>query len=163
MKTTDILSQIEQLVEPILDDLGMELVLPEYRQEGRAWVVRLFIDKPGGVTLDDCVAVSREVEAILEVEDVIRRAYRLEVSSPGLDRPLLKPRDFERFNGEHVKVKMRERIDPDQRGHLRKTFSGRLAGFDGERITILQLDKKGGEVILPLTDIEQANLDPQFD
>lgn len=162
MKANDVLSRVEQLVTPILDDLGMELVHPEYRQEGRDWVLRLFVDKPGGVTLDDCVAVSREVDAILEVEEVIHRAYRLEVSSPGLDRPLLKPGDYERFAGEWVKIKVRERIDPDQRGHLRKTFSGVLLGIEGDVVTIEQQDKRGGKVELKFAEIEQANLDPQF-
>jgi len=147
---------------PILDDLGMELVHQEYRQEGREWALRLFIDKPGGITLDDCVTVSREVDAILEVEDVVHRSYRLEVSSPGLDRPLLKSRDYARFAGEWVKIKTRDSIDPDQRGHQRKTFSGILCGIEGDVVTIEQQDKRGGKVELRLGEIDQANLDPQF-
>jgi len=156
------LDKIRLIVEPILVDLGMELVDLEYQHEGRDWVVRIFMDKVGGVTLDDCVDVSREVGAVLEVEDVIRVAYRLEVSSPGLDRPLVKTADYERFAGALVKVKTFEKMDPDGRGHERKTFVGRLVGIADGRVTLLQLDKKGGEVVFSLEEIAKANLEPEF-
>jgi len=157
------LERVEEVVLPILQDVAMELVDLEYKREGRDWVLRLFIDKEGGVTLDDCVEVSREVGAILEVEDFIEHAYRLEVSSPGLDRPLKKADDFRRFVGERVKIKTFARLDPDGRGHERKTFAGTLTRFEDGRVTILQLDKKGGEITVALEDIAKANLDPEFD
>lgn len=158
----DIQQTLEQLVQPILDDFGLELVELEYKPEGRGMALRIFIDKPGGVGLDDCVAVSREVEAVLEVEDPIRGAYRLEVSSPGLDRPLKKPADYERFAGQAVKIKTRELLDPDQRGHARKTFSGRLLGCSDGQVRVEQVDKRGGVVAIDLHDIARANLDIEF-
>ena len=112
MKRDETQKEIEELVAPILDDFGYELVDLQLRQEGRQVALYIFIDKPGGITLDDCVEVSREVGAILEIEDPIKSAYRLEVSSPGLDRPLKKPADFERFTGRKAKLKSREMIDP---------------------------------------------------
>jgi len=156
------LETIRGLVSPILQAMSFELVELEYKPEGRNWVVRLFIDKPGGITLDDCVDVSREVGALLEVEDVIESSYRLEVSSPGLDRPLKKAQDYERFCGERVKIKTHEKLDPDNRGYERKTFVGKLLGHEDGRVRILQVDKKGGEITLSLEDIANANLEPEF-
>lgn len=163
MSQSTTLEKVESVVLPVLQDMALELVDIEYKREGRDWVLRLFIDKEGGVTLDDCVAVSREVGAILEIEDFIQTAYRLEVSSPGLDRPLKKPSDFQRFVGERVKIKTFAMLDPDDRGHQRKTFGGTLLRFEDGRVTLRQLDKKGGEVTLALEDIAKANLDPEFD
>jgi ribosome maturation factor RimP len=156
------LEKIERIVLPILADLGMELVELEYQKEGREWVVRIFLDKVGGVNLDDCAIASREVGTVLEVEDVVSEAYRLEVSSPGLDRPLKKAADFQRFVGELAKIKTFEKMDPDGRGQERKTFVGRLLGFEEGRVRIQQLDKKGGEVSFALEEIAKANLEPEF-
>lgn len=157
-----LVDELLDLVKPILEDAGFELVDLEFKQEGPEWFLRIFIDKEGGISLDDCAEISREVSAILEVEDIIDRAYRLEVSSPGLDRPLKKPEDFERFAGERVKVKALDLIDPDERGHKRKTFTGTLLGLHDGRIRIRQTDKKGGEVEIALTEVVTANLDPEF-
>ena len=140
----------------------MELVDLEYKHEGRDWFLRIFIDKEGGVTLDDCADVSREVGAVLEVEELIRTAYRLEVSSPGIDRPLKKVKDFERFSGSLVKVKTYESLDPDQRGHARKTFVGTLLGIENGMVRIEQTDKKGGVVEFPLEGIAKANIEYEF-
>ena len=154
--------QLVELIMPILDDLEFELVDLEYKREGADLFLRLFIDKPGGINLDHCATVSREVGALLEVEDIISDAYRLEVSSPGMDRPLKRPADFERFAGERVKVKTNDPVDPDGRGHNRKTFTGELLGLKDGRVCIRQLDKKGGEIEIPLTDLLHARLDPEF-
>ena len=154
--------QIEALLMPILDDLAFELVDLQFKQEGSQWALRIYIDKPGGVNLDNCATVSREVGAILEVEDTIRTSYRLEVSSPGLDRPLKKPADFERFAGQKVKVKTLDLLDPDQRGHARKTFVGTLLALEGDQIRLEQSDKTGGLAIIPLADIDKANLEENF-
>lgn len=156
------LTQIETLVLPILDDLGYELVDLQLQQDGKQLALRLFIDKPAGITLDDCVAVSREVSAILEVEDPIRSAYRLEVSSPGLDRPLKKPADFERFVGKKVKLKSNKLLDPDQRGTTRKTFVGHLLGLEDGSVRLEQSDKKGGVISILLSDLDKANLEEEF-
>jgi len=154
--------KIAALILPVLEDLQMELVDLEYQREGRDWFVRIFIDRPGGVTLDDCVEVSREVDDLIEVEELIDHAYRLEVSSPGLDRPLKKAADYQRFVGQTVKIKTFEQLDPDHRGHLRKTFSGVLLGLEADVVSIDQQDRKGGRIELKLSQIAKANLDPRF-
>jgi ribosome maturation factor RimP len=154
--------KVQDLVEPVLESLGYELVDLEYRREGRDMVLRFYIDREGGVTLDDCVEVSREIGALLEIEDVIPGAYRLEVSSPGLDRPLKKKEDFDRFAGSLAKIKMLNRIDPDGRGHERKTFVGRLQGIRNDSVVLDLADKKGGTVLLPLAEIDRANLEIEF-
>jgi len=160
--STELLKTIQDLVDPILNDFGLECVDLEFKREGHDQVLRILIDKPDGVSLDDCINVSREVSAILEVEDPISKAYRLEVSSPGLDRPLKRAEDFERFSGQSVKVKTFTMIDPDGRGHKRKTFRGELLGLTDDGICILQTDKKGGKVVLPFSEIAKANLEPEF-
>lgn len=158
----ELVNRVRNQLEPVFDDLGFEFVDLEYKREPQGQILRIFIDKPGGVTLDDCVSVSREVGSLLEVEDPIPGTYRLEVSSPGLDRPLKKPADFERFAGQKVKVKTRVKMDPDQRGHERKTFQGTLLGLDRGGVRIMQTDKRGGEIVVALEDISKANLEPEF-
>lgn len=154
----DLEIQIESLIVPILEDYGFELVDLRYKKEGKGMALCVFIDKPGGISLDDCVLVSREVGAILEIEDPIQSSYRLEVSSPGLDRPLKKKADFERFAGNKVKIKTRHMCDPDQRGKPRKTFTGHLLGINNDVVHIELDDKVGGMAPFSLDDIEQANL-----
>jgi ribosome maturation factor RimP len=151
------------VAKPVLDDLGFELVDVEFKREGQGWVLRFFIDKPGGVTLDDCALFSREVSMLLDVEDFIHRAYHLEVSSPGIDRPLKTREDYQRFCGERIKVKTFEKMDPDGRGNARKTFTGDLIGLEDDRILIQQTDKKGGVVSIALEAVAKAHLDPEFD
>ncbi|OHB32335.1 MAG: ribosome maturation factor [Desulfuromonadaceae bacterium GWC2_58_13] len=162
MSQQTLIEQLSAVIVPILESMSMELVDLEYKHEGRDWFLRIFIDKEGGVTLDDCADVSREVGAVLEVEDLIRTAYRLEVSSPGIDRPLKKVKDFERFSGSLVKVKTYESLDPDQRGHARKTFVGTLLGIENGMVRIEQTDKKGGVVEFPLEGIAKANIEYEF-
>lgn len=162
MSQESTLDKVQRLIAPVLQDMAVELVDLEFKREGRDWFLRLFIDKEGGVTLDDCADVSREIDALLEVEEVVDTAYRLEVSSPGLDRPLKKPADFERFRGRLVKVKTFEKLDPDDRGHSRKTFEGELLGIEAGLVRIRQLDKKGGVVEIPLEGIAKANLEFDF-
>jgi ribosome maturation factor RimP len=142
--------------------MSMELVDLEYKHEGRDWFLRVFIDKEGGLTLDNCAEASREIGAVLEVEDLVRTAYRLEVSSPGIDRPLKKDKDFERFVGRLVKLKTHESLDPDQRGNARKTFVGTLLGITNGVVRVEQTDKKGGVVEFPLEEIAKANLEYEF-
>lgn len=157
-----LVEQIEELVTPILDDLQFELVDLVYQRESRGWVLRFFLDKEGGITLDDCAEASREISALLDVEDIIDTAYSLEVSSPGLDRPLKKKADFERFAGELVKVKTALAIDPDQRGRKRKTFVGTLDGVSDDRVLITVKEKLAVQVAIPLDQIEAANLEYEF-
>lgn len=154
--------KLAELILPVLEDRQFELVDLDYQRDGRDWFVRIFIDKPGGITLDDCAEISREVDDLIEVEELIDHAFRLEVSSPGLDRPLKKPADYQRFVGQAVKIKTYEQLDPDDRGHLRKTFAGVLLGIDDDTVSIEQQDRKGGVVMLHLAQVAKANLDPQF-
>ena len=157
-----LVEQIEELVTPILDDLQFELVDLVYQRESRGWVLRFFLDKEGGITLDDCAEASREISALLDVEDIIDTAYSLEVSSPGLDRPVKKKADFDRFAGELIKVKTAVAIDPDQRGRKRKTFVGTLDGLSDDRVLITVKEKTAVQVAIPLDQIETANLEYEF-
>ena len=115
------------LLEPIVAREGFELVEVEWGREGPAWVLRLFVDRPGGVNIDHCQELSRLVETVLDVEDFIEPAYNLEVSSPGLDRPLRKPADFERFAGQRVVVKTYGPLPTA--GGPRRNWTGTLRGF----------------------------------
>ncbi len=162
MPTQQLKKQVEILAAPILDELGLELVDVEYTQQGRNMLLCLYIDKQGGVTLDDCADFSREFSTVLDVENVVSGAYRLEVSSPGLDRPLKKEADFIRFTGEMIKLRTKALCDPDARGYTRKTFIGILLGLDGESVELEQVDSAGGKVLISLQEIDKANLEPQF-
>jgi ribosome maturation factor RimP len=162
MGQNSIKERVRALVLPLLEQKGRELVDLEFKHEGRDWVLRLFIDQPGGITLDDCVEVSREVSVILEVEDPIESGYRLEVSSPGIERPLTKLADFERFAGCLAKVKSRVLIDPEGRGRGRKTFVGTLRGLRDDRVVMELADKTGTRLEIPFADIEKANLEIDF-
>lgn len=140
---------IQGFAEPLLADMGMELVEIQFRREGHGWVLRLFIDKEGGITIDDCAAVSREISAYLEVEDLIDHAYHLEVSSPGLERPLRKREDFIRFAERLVRIKLREPINGQ------RVLIGTLLGFEGEMV-LLEMDNE--TVRIDMENIAKARL-----
>jgi len=144
------------VAEQMLSSLGMELVDLEYTRQGRAMVLRLFIDKEGGITLDDCAVVSRELSEVLDVEDIIPDHYTLEVSSPGLDRPLKKVADYEKYKGRLVKIRTFEPL-PDDAGNKRKTFLGELKGLENG-IVLLKL-KEGQDAAIPFEKVAKANLD----
>lgn len=124
----------ETLLEPIITRLGFELVDVEYVKEGGQWYLRAYIDKPGGITVDDCEAVSREFSDILDEKDYIEDSYIFEVSSPGLGRPLKKEKDFKRSLGEEVEVRTYRAIDHQ------KEFIGILDGYDKDTVTIAYED-----------------------
>jgi ribosome maturation factor RimP len=149
MGTEKVLAAIEQYAEPLLRDLGIELVEVQFRREGHGWVLRLFIDREQGVTLDDCAAVSRAISTWLDVEDLIEHAYQLEVSSPGLERPLKRIEDFQRFVGRQAKVKLNEPRDGQN------VFIGTLEQVAGEEV-ILLVD--GRQVAIPFAEIARARL-----
>ena len=153
-----IVEEAARIVAPVLEEQAMELVDVELRTEGRDLVLTIFLDKEGGITLDDCVAVSQEVGTLFDVENLIDRAYRLEVSSPGLERPLKRAKDFDRFAGQPVKIKTRLLCDPDNSGHPRKTFRGVLLGMDGEMVRV-RLREKDVEASFALAEIDKANLE----
>lgn len=148
--------RVAKIAEGLLVSLGMELVELEYKREGRTMVLRIYVDKPGGVNLDDCADVSRELSAILDVDEVISDRYLLEVSSPGLNRPLTKEADYLRYIGRLVKIKTRL-LAPDDKGNMRKTFFGELLGFDDD--TVRMKLKEGQTASLPLSGIAKAHLE----
>jgi len=145
---------LRQLLEPGVNALGFELVDVELAGSGHGSILRVYIDSPRGITVDDCAAVSRQLSAVLDVEDPIRESYMLEVSSPGLDRPLAMPSHFRRFVGEWVKVKTAADIGG------RRNFKGRLLEADDERIAV-EID--GQRMELTYNAIERARLVPTFD
>ena len=122
--------QTEELLEPIVAEQGFELVDVEYVKEAGNWYLRAYIDKPGGITVDDCEVVSRRFSDILDEKDFIDEAYILEVSSPGLGRPLKKEKDFARSLGEEVEVRTYRAID------RQKEFIGILKDYDKDTVTI---------------------------
>jgi ribosome maturation factor RimP len=156
MQKPDVASKVTEVVLPLALSLGLELVDVEYLQENRRMVLRIYIDKEGGLTLDDCAVVSRELGEILDVEDFIRGKYTLEVSSPGINRQLKCARDYERFMGRLVKIRTFEPF-PDDKGNRRKTFLGVLAGFANDMVE-LKLNE-GQNASIPLDKIAKANLE----
>jgi ribosome maturation factor RimP len=149
-------ARARELAGPLVAGEGMELLDVEYLREREGWVLRLFIDKEGGVGLEDCERASRAVETTLEVENVVPQEYRLEVSSPGLNRPLTRPEHFQRAAGQRVKVKTFAPVgDPP-----RKSFTGRLKAVESEAV---QVEVEGaGEFRIPFKDIAKANLEFEF-
>jgi ribosome maturation factor RimP len=156
------LDKIREVIERVAASHGLEVVEVEFRGGGKARMLRIFIDKPGGVTHHDCELVSREVGTILDVEDLVPgSSYTLEVSSPGLDRKLLKPADYQRFTGRLVKLTTREPIEGNRH------FEGRLESFDGGRLTLhLQRGRKSkqaeGKIEIDFANVEKANLVPEI-
>ncbi len=147
------LTQMWDLLEPVVAGMGYELVEIEYNPSSRHGVLRLYIDHEDGIKLDDCTDVSHQVSALLDVEDLVSGHYNLEVSSPGMDRPLRSIKDYERFSGEIVKIKTGMAIDG------RRNFKGRLCGVEGDEINI---ECDGQQFYLPLASIEKARLVPEF-
>ncbi len=125
----------EQLLTPIVEEYGFELVDVEYVKEGSTWYLRSYIDKPGGISIDDCEKVSRRLSDLLDQEDFIEDAYIMEVSSPGLGRPLKKEKDFRRSLGEEVEIRTYRMIDKQ------KEFTGILKDYDENTVTITLADK----------------------
>jgi ribosome maturation factor RimP len=160
------LDQIHAIVERVAASSGLEVVEIELRGGGKSRMLRIFIDKPGGVTHEDCASVSREVSTIFDVEDALPGgAYTLEVSSPGLDRKLFRAADFERFQGSRVKLTTREPVNGNRH------FEGRLEHFADGRLTldITEARKKfrpkegtAEKLEIELANVEKANLVPEI-
>jgi ribosome maturation factor RimP len=142
---------VRSLAQPILADHGLELVDVEFRRESHGWILRLYVDRPGGVTLDDCQRVSEELGDHLDVEDLIDHPYHLEVSSPGLDRPLTRETDFVAFAGKTARISTREAIQGQ------RNFRGRLAGLV-EGVVLLDLPD-GRRMSIPRGLIAKARLE----
>ncbi len=142
-------ARVWSLAEPLCASEGLELVQVEFRREAGGRVLRLYIDKDGGIKLDDCVSVSREMGDILDVALDNVGPYRLEVSSPGPNRPLVKKHDFERFKGQRAKIKTKRPVNGQ------KTFSGVLLGISGEQVN---LQSEQQIVAIAYGDISKAQL-----
>jgi ribosome maturation factor RimP len=153
MVPKEIVERVRAISDPILMNEGMELVEVDYRREARGWVLRLTIDKKGGVTLDDCSRVSQQVGRELDVEDFISAPYALEVSSPGLTRPLRSEKDFIKHCNRLVKLRT---VDPI---NSRQQFKGKLLGVSNNQI---ELEMEEGIVQIPLAKIAKANLEIEF-
>ena len=148
------LTQLWDLLEPVIAGLGYELVEIEYQPSLKHGILRIYIDQERGIGLEDCKQVSEQVSALLDVEDPITGHYDLEVSSPGLDRPLRKIEDYQRFTGEIARIRLGMPIGGQ------RNFKGRLAGVEDDAV---RLDYENGQVTLPLASIEKARLVPDFD
>jgi ribosome maturation factor RimP len=154
MVSREIVDRVHEIANPILLDEGMELVDIEYRRESKGWVLRLYLDKEGGVTLDDCSRISQEVGRSLDVEDFIQTPYILEVSSPGLTRSLKTEKDFMKYRDHLIKLKT---IDPIEN---RRRFNGRLLGMFGNQIEIASDE---GVFRIPFSNVAKANLEIDWD
>ncbi|NPV28249.1 MAG: ribosome maturation factor RimP [Firmicutes bacterium] len=149
MKKTEFYETIAKLLEPFLTDSALELIDVEYRKEGKNWFLRIFIDKPGGVQLADCENISNFLSSRLDELDLIPHHYILEVSSPGIERPLRKPEDFLRYRGSRISLKTHNRVQG------KKNFQGVLVDYLDNQV-ILQTDE--GDFMIPYEAISQAKL-----
>jgi ribosome maturation factor RimP len=146
--------EISQLLHPAIADLGLELVGIEFSPNSGGSLLRVYIDEPErGVTIDDCERASREISALLDVNDPVAGRYTLEVSSPGLERPLFTPAQFERYAGEQVKINVNLPLDG------RRRFQGRIAAVDADRVTI---EQDGKPVEIAHANIAKARLVPDY-
>ncbi len=145
----DIAARAERLIADAVGSLGCELVHVEYQPRRDSSVLRIYIDRPGGVSVDDCQRVSRHVGVVLDVEDLIPHRYTLEVSSPGIERPLFKQEDYKRFAGKEIRLSTVEKIDG------RKNFVGCLRGIDEG---VVEFESEGKTMRVPLRSIRKANL-----
>lgn len=141
-------AEVEKIVEELLENTALELVAVDYVKE-RDWYLRVFIDKEGGVDLDDCQDLSRKLEELLDAQDIIKTSYILEVSSPGLDRELKKPRDFQREMGKDIDVSLFAPLDG------KKVVTGPLNAYDGETINV-------GDMAIPMDKVAKVNLHIDF-
>lgn len=145
---------IEELVSPIVDDKGFEIVDIEYVKEAGEYYLRIFLDKEGGISLNDCESVSRELSEILDVKDPIKDNYFLEVSSPGLDRPLKKDKDFLRYKGRDIEIKLYKPLNGS------KQFEGQLVGLNEDKNIVVVIDNN--EVEFNKKDVALVRLAIKF-
>lgn len=145
--------RLTELLTPVVESLDCELWGIEYLPQGRGSLLRIYIDRADGIGVEDCEKVSRQAGSVLDVEDPIRSEYTLEVSSPGMDRPLFKLAHYEESIGERVSLRLRVAFDG------RRKFAGVLKGVENEEV-ILEIDNE--EYILPYELIDKANIVPQF-
>jgi len=150
----DLQEQIQRLLDPILHSLGLTLWDMEFRKQGPQWLLRIYIDRePGGVTLGDCEAVSRDLGTVLDIEEIVPHAYTLEVSSPGLDRSLTRPEHYRKCQGSLVKIKTYQPITGG------KIFKGKLAGLEEEDTVVVLEQDNGATLRIPLDNVSKASLE----
>ena len=145
--------EVLELADPIAKSRGLELVDVEYNKEGEDWILRVFIDKEGGISLQDCQEVSRDLEGQLDAVDPINKSYLLEVSSPGLDRPLKDAEDFERFTGRLIDISTYAPVNGS------KEFTGTLLGLEEGEIRI---EVEGEELLIPQNKVAKTKLAVEF-
>jgi ribosome maturation factor RimP len=155
MASSSVEDRVQAIAERVAIDHGLELVHAEVAGPDNKPIVRIFIDKPNGVTHEDCSEVSLHVGTVLDVEDFIHASYTLEVSSPGIERGLYKRQDYERFTGSLAKMRTRKPVNGQ------RNFRGRLLGIDGE--DILFEDRTSGRVRVPFEVVAKANLEMDVD
>ncbi len=151
MSVEEVTERVKAIAEPLVEHFGCELVEVEFATGRGARVLRVYIDKPEGITLGDCTNVSRELSAVLDVEDPVPGSYSLEVSSPGLDRPLVKEKDFQRVIGDKVNIKTKTPLDG------RKNFKVTIEGVEGGAVTVL--DAEGRRWAIEFDNIDKARLE----
>lgn len=144
---------LEALIVPVVEAMGCEFWGMEYLSQGRNATLRIFIEKEDGVQLEDCEKVSRQVSAVMDVEDPIAGEYTLEVSSPGMDRPLYTLAHYARYAGEKVELRLRAPFDG------RRRFAGLIVGVEGDEV-VVRVDNE--EFLFTVDSIEKANIVPQF-
>ena len=154
LKPGSLEENVKEIAEPLIADFGMELVDVSYLHEFGRWVLRVFIDKPGGVTLDDCSSISRELGTLLDVEDIIPRSYVLEVSSPGLDRPLIKEKDFVNAAGKKINLKTKLPIEG------RRNFKAVIVGVTGGKVVLKDSEGKVWEI--ELSNVDKARCEVEI-
>ncbi len=145
--------ELNALIAPVVEAMGCDLWGIEYQSQGRRALLRIYIEKPDGVMLEDCEKVSRQVSSLLDVEDPILSQYTLEVSSPGMDRPLYTLAQYQQYIGEQIQVKLSRMFEK------RKKIRGTLVGIEGDEI-VVQVDDE--QYLLPMEVIERANVVPTF-
>ncbi|MDG1819771.1 MAG: ribosome maturation factor RimP [Porticoccaceae bacterium] len=146
-------SKLRELLKPVVEALNCELWGLELQSGGKRKLLRIYIDSEDGIGVEDCERVSRQSSSILDVEDVISGEYVLEVSSPGMDRPLYELAQYEKYKGEDISLKLRFPYDG------RRNFKGRLGGIDGDEIVLVVADT---EYLFPIEGIDKANVVPRF-
>lgn len=152
-----VIDTVEELVTPILEELRLELVEVEYVKEGKAWFLRVYIDKETGVDIEDCGIVSEKLSEKLDETDPIEQNYYLEVSSPGAERPLKKDKDFQKAIGKHVYIKTYEPILNE------KEFEGKLLEFDGTQVTLeVKIKTRVKLIVIPYEKVAKARLAVTF-
>ena len=154
LKPGSLEEKVKEISEPLIRDFGMELVDVSYLHEFGRWVLRVFIDKPCGVTLDDCGSISRELGTLLDVEDIIPRSYVLEVSSPGLDRPLIKEKDFVNAAGKKINLKTKLPIEG------RRNFKAVIVGVTDGKVVLKDSEGKVWEI--ELSNVDKARCEVEI-